>query len=147
MEMQRTALWLLAALALAVAAAGCAARADQELTKVMPGMTQEEVRSALGPPEEEMCVRFPAYEQDYLVWQYQMVPEGMLVCPSEGAMRTVTGVATLGLSELAWRQAKRKPHWVYFLDGEMVYAGRGFDCSDPAVCQRNHNIQDGRCLD
>ncbi len=124
--------WLL--MGLLLLAAGCAVRAEEQLAKLQEGMTQAEVERAIGKPEAVMCVRFPSYERDYLVWQYEMIPAAMPVCPSEGAARTITGIATLGLSEVAWTHAKAKPHWVYFLDGFMVFAGRGFDCTSPAIC-------------
>ncbi len=134
--------WLLAALLLSGA---CAMRAETELKKLKVGMTQAEVEKVLGKPVSTKCVRFPAYQRDYLVWEYMMVPERKLVCPSEGAARILSGVATLGLSEIAWTRAQAKPHWVYFLDGIMVYAGLGFDCSQPNTCTIHKQGSDVRC--
>ncbi|KMY67003.1 hypothetical protein AAU61_13710 [Desulfocarbo indianensis] len=135
--MKRTT-WLLMLVIMALAA-GCAVTAEDHLSKLDVGMTQAEVEKALGKPEKAQCVRFPAHDRDYLVWEYQMVPDSGPVCPSEGAARMVTGVVTLGLSEVAWSHAKTKAHWVYFLDGYMVFAGRGFDCSSPEICSINQD--------
>lgn len=61
-------------LALALAA-GCAARADDQLSNVQPGMTPAQVSRALGEPENIKRVRFPGHKRDYLVLEYSMVPE------------------------------------------------------------------------
>lgn len=127
-------------------AVGCGPAAKEELAKLEVGMTQGQVEKILGKPEKVECVRFPAHERDYLIWQYQMIPDTGPVCPSEGTARIVTGVATLGLSEVAWNKAKLKPHWVYFLDGYMVFAGRGFECETPDICTiNNKNLAGNVC--
>ncbi|MGD9124913.1 MAG: hypothetical protein PVG60_07460 [Desulfarculaceae bacterium] len=46
----------------------------------------------------------------------------------------LSGFATLGLSEIAWSQAKAEPHWVYFIDGTMVYYSIAFDCAHDDAC-------------
>lgn len=126
--------------------AGCAPAAKDQLAKLEVGMTQSQVQKTLGQPVKVQCVRFPAHDRDYLIWEYEMIPDMGPVCPSEGTARVVTGVATLGLSEIAWNKAKLKPHWVYFLDGFMVFAGRGFDCSSPEICSINsHNLAGNVC--
>ncbi len=130
-------LWLLMGITLLIT--GCAPAAQEQLAKLQVGMTQAQVQKTLGKPEKVECVRFPSHERDYLIWQYQMVPDTGPVCPSEGTARVLTGMATLGLSEFAWTNAKLKPHWVYFLDGYMVFAGRGFDCTSPEICSINNN--------
>lgn len=126
-------------LGIVILAAGCSPAAKDQLSKLEVGMTQAQVEKTLGKPEKVQCVRFPAHDRDYLVWEYQMVPDTGPVCPSEGTARVVTGVVTLGLSEVAWNKSKLQPHWVYFLDGYMVFAGRGFDCQSPEICSINNN--------
>ena len=32
-------------------------------------------------------------------------------------------------------EADAEPHWVYFLDGMMVYASPAFDCDKDKVCR------------
>jgi hypothetical protein len=135
--MKHLPIWLLVGIALLVS--GCGPAAKEELAKLEVGMTQAQVQKVLGKPEKMQCVRFPAHDRDYLVWEYEMLPDMGPVCPSEGTARVLTGVATLGLSEVAWNNAKLKPHWVYFLDGYMVFAGRGFDCSSPEICSIHKN--------
>lgn len=61
-------------LALALAA-GCAAQAGQQLSKLEPGMTPVQVTKALGEPEHIKRVRFPGHKRDYLVLEYSLVPE------------------------------------------------------------------------
>ena len=135
--------WLLL---LAVAfSAGCAANAAEEFAKLKVGMTQAEVRQALGDPRAVRCIRFRGHKRDYLVWEYEMVPEHGPICPTEGASRVITGMLTLGASEIAWTHAKAEPHWVYFLDGMMVYASPGFDCDQDASCQYHPLTAQGTC--
>jgi len=129
--MPKLKLWLLLGLALLVA--GCAARAADEFAKLKPGMREAEVRQVLGDPVAVRTVRFSGHDEDYLVWEYLMVPDDDL-CPSEAASRVVTGIVTLGLSEIAWSNAKAVPHWVYFLDGMMVYTSKAFDCDHDEIC-------------
>lgn len=50
------------------------------------------------------------------------------------AGRALTGMATLGLSEIAWSYAKTQPHWLYFFDGMLVHFSRGFDCNKEKTC-------------
>jgi len=120
--------WLpLLALAL-VLAAGCATKAVDAVDKVHAGMTPQQVESKLGPPEHIKRVRFPGHQRDYLVLEYEMVPDTQL-CPSEATGRVLTGMFTLGLSEVAWTNAQATPHWVYFLDGKMVYFSEAVDCA------------------
>jgi len=56
-------------------AAGCAANASDQLAKIHPGMTPQEVSDKLGPPEHIKRVRFPGHQRDYLVMEYEMVPD------------------------------------------------------------------------
>ena len=126
--------WLLLGLCLLLSA-GCASKAAEEFAKLEVGMSPAEVRQALGEPEKVKKVRFKNHEEDYVVWEYSMIPETHILCPSEGVSRAVTGIATLGLSELAWNQALTKPHWIYFFDDRMVYFSRGFDCEQSPECQ------------
>ncbi len=116
--------------------AGCAASAKDELAKLEVGMSKSQVSSTLGQPEAVETVRFAGHDRDYEVWQYQMVPNTPL-CPSEALPRFMTGVATAGLSEIAWTRAKAEAHWVYFLDGSMVYSSPAFDCSHNDLCKVN----------
>jgi hypothetical protein len=39
-------------------------------------------------------------------------------------------VVTLGLSEIGWSYINAVPHWVYFLDGKMVYTSEAIDCAE-----------------
>ena len=118
--------WWLILLAILMMA-GCAHEAAEEMAKVHVGMTPQEVEAKLGEPEHIKRVRFPGHQRDYLVLEYEMVPESQ-VCLSEGTGRVLTGMLTLGLSEVAWTNAKATPHWVYFLDGRMVYFSEAVDC-------------------
>ena len=113
--------------------AGCAANADTQLAKVNAGMTQAQVKEALGSPEKIFTVRFSGHEDDYLVWEYSYVPDRW-ICPTEAAGRALTGIATLGLSEIAWRNAQAEPHWIFFLDGVMMHSSLGFDCAKDDIC-------------
>ncbi len=115
-------------------AAGCVAPAKDEFAKLRVGMTEYQVSQALGKPEEVKLVRFKGHDSDYQVWQYNMVPD-IPTCPSEAIPRVMTGVATLGLAEIAWTHAKAEAHWVYFLDGAMVYTSPAFDCLNGELCR------------
>jgi len=48
---------------------------------------------------------------------------------------------TLGLSEVGWTHAMATPHWVYFLDGKMVYFSEAIDCAK-AGCRTWLDIRD-----
>jgi hypothetical protein len=52
---------------------------------------------------------------------------------------------TLGLSEIGWSHAKATPHWVYFLDGHMVYTSEAIDCAQ-AHCRTWIDIMDKNYL-
>lgn len=108
-------------------AAGCAHYASDEVGKIQPGMTPEQVAARLGEPEHIKRVRFPGHQRDYLVMEYELVPE-IPACPSSAAARAITGVFTLGISEVGWTNAQASPHWVYFLDGKMVFFSEAVDC-------------------
>lgn len=126
---------------LALAAlAGCAATANDQMGKLEVGMTSQQVKKSLGPPEAIKRVRFPGYSRDYLVWEYSWVPETP-ACPSEGVSRVLTGMMTLGVSEVGWTHAKARPHWVYFLDDHMVYTSKAVDCQGGA-CRAWLDISD-----
>lgn len=115
-------------------AAGCVAPAKEQFAKLQVGMTKPQVARTIGEPEKVEFVRFKGHDSDYEVWQYQMVPDTP-TCPSEAIPRFVTGVATLGLAEIAWTHAKSDAHWVYFLDGAMVYTSPAFDCLGGELCK------------
>lgn len=117
--------WLV--VAVLALAAGCAVKASDQVGKIEPGMTPEQVTARLGEPEHIKRVRFPGHQRDYLVLEYEMVPE-IPSCPSEAAARVLTGVVTLGVSEVGWTNAQATPHWVYFMDGRMVYFSEAIDC-------------------
>lgn len=53
----------------------------------------------------------------------------------------LTGMFTLGLSEIGWSHAKAVPHWIYFLDGHMVYTSEAIDCAN-AGCRTWLDITD-----
>jgi hypothetical protein len=53
----------------------------------------------------------------------------------------LTGMFTLGLSEVGWSHAMATPHWVYFLDGKMVYFSEAIDCVK-AGCRTWLDIRD-----
>ncbi len=114
--------------------AGCVAGAKEQFAKIEVGMKQEQVAQTLGNPEKVEFVRFAGHDQDYEVWQYEMVPNTPL-CPSEAVPRFATAMATAGLSEIVWTRAKAEPHWVYFLDGALVYTSPAFDCSVGDLCK------------
>ncbi len=116
-----------------LAAAGCAPKASDMLPKIKTGMNTEEVREALGKPQVTHCVHFQGNEGNYLVWEYEMVPD-MPVCPSEGISRVATGIVTLGLSEVAWSHAKAKPYWLYFHENTLMHFAPAFDCSAQKFC-------------
>ncbi|MCA1906321.1 MAG: outer membrane protein assembly factor BamE [Desulfarculus sp.] len=115
-------------------AAGCAASAKDQMAKLQVGMKQPQVEQILGKPEEVKQVKFKGHDDYYEVWQYAMVPDTPL-CPSEAIPRFVTDVATLGLAEIAWTNAQATAHWIYFLDGELVYTSAAFDCLNGEFCQ------------
>lgn len=117
--------WLV--IAVLALAAGCASYASDEVGKIQPGMTPEQVTAKLGEPEHVKRVRFPGHQRDYMVLEYEMVPE-IPACPSSAAARVLTGMVTLGVSEVGWTNAQATPHWVYFLDGRMVYFSEAIDC-------------------
>lgn len=116
--------------------AGCVAGAKEQMAKIEVGMSQQEVAKALGEPEKVESVRFAGHDRDYEVWQYDMVPNTPL-CPSEAVPRFTTALVTAGLSEIAWSKAKAAPHWVYFMDGSLVYTSQAFDCSTGEMCKVN----------
>lgn len=62
-------------LLLALAAAGCASHAEDQFAKLKVGMSQNEVKTSLGAPEKVRSVRFSGHDEDYLVWEYEFVPE------------------------------------------------------------------------
>ena len=115
-------------------AAGCVAPAKEQFAKLQVGMSKPQVAKTIGDPEMVEYVRFKGHDSDYEVWQYQMVPDTPL-CPSEAIPRFMTGVATLGLAEIAWTRAKADAHWVYFMDGSLVYTSPAFDCLGGELCQ------------
>jgi hypothetical protein len=121
-------------LVLLLLTAGCAPKAGETLAKLKLGMTPQEVRQALGEPKARRCIRFTGHKSPYLVWEYSMVPERGPVCASEGAGRLITGMATLGASEIIWSHVNAKPHWVYFINGMMVYTSLAFDCRTDDTC-------------
>jgi hypothetical protein len=47
----------------------------------------------------------------------------------------LTGLASLGLSEIAWSKAKEEPYWIYFMDGMMVYKSPAFNCETDRTCE------------
>ncbi|MCB2226017.1 MAG: hypothetical protein KQH53_05000 [Desulfarculaceae bacterium] len=120
--------------------AGCAHEAAEEMAKVQVGMTPKQVEAKLGQPEAVKRVRFPGHQRDYLVLQYELIPQSQ-VCLSEGTGRVLTGMFTLGLSEVAWTNAKATPHWVYFLDNKMVYFSEAVDC-EKTGCRTWLDIRD-----
>ncbi len=119
-------------------AAGCVAPAKEQFAKLQVGMSKPQVTRAIGEPEKVEYVRFKGHDSDYEVWQYQMVPDTPM-CPSEGIPRFITDAATLGLAEIAWTHAKADAHWVYFLDGSMVYTSPAFDCLGGELCKVHRN--------
>lgn len=121
-------------LGLALGAVGCVAPAKEQFAKLSVGMDKDQVTKAIGQPEEVKFVRFKGHESDYEVWQYQMVPDKPL-CPSEAIPRFASDMVTLGLAEVAWTHAEADPHWVYFLDGKMVYTSSAFDCLNGELCK------------
>ena len=127
--------------------AGCAASAKDQMAKLQVGMKQPQVEQVLGKPEEVKQVKFKGHDDYYEVWQYEMVPETPL-CPSEAIPRFITGVATAGLAEIAWTHAKATAHWIYFLDGQMVYTSAAFDCLNGEFCQvrRGQTRQQSRLM-
>lgn len=120
---------------------GCVAAAKEEFAKLKVGMNEEQVGKVLGKPEAVSAVRFAGHDRDYTVWQYEMVPNTPL-CPSEAIPRFVSGLATAGLSEIAWTHAQAEPHWIYFLDGAMVYTSPAFDCQKSELCKVNRKSGD-----
>lgn len=69
---KRTVLFILG---LMLIASGCAGRANEELAKVEVGMTSQMVKKSLGQPAKVRLVRFTGHEDDYLVWQYNFLPD------------------------------------------------------------------------
>lgn len=136
-------LMVLAAL-LALAAGGCAPKASDMLPKIKTGMNTEEVREALGPPQKKHCVHFSGNQGNYLVWEYEMVPD-MPVCPSEGISRVATGIVTLGLSEVAWNHSKARPFWFYFHEDTLMHFAPGFDCKASKFCNMVKRNGAGGC--
>lgn len=114
--------------------AGCGPQASDQFAKLTPGMSQNQVQDALGKPEAVRRVRFSGYEDDYLVWEYNYAGENESWCPTEAVSRLVTGVVTLGFSEIAWNNAKIQPHWVYFVDDRFVFTTKAFDCEKDKIC-------------
>lgn len=114
--------------------AGCVAGAKEQFGKIEPGMNKQQVTQALGDPERVDSVRFAGHDRDYEIWQYAMVPNTPL-CPSEAVPRFATAMVTAGLSEIVWTRAKSEPHWVYFLDGSLVYTSPAFDCAVGDLCK------------
>lgn len=117
-----------------LSASGCVASSKDQFAKLQVGMTKPQVSRHIGEPEKVEYVRFKGHDADYEIWQYQMVPDTP-TCPSEAIPRVITGVATLGLAEIAWTHAKADAHWVYFLDGAMVYTSPAFDCLGGELCK------------
>jgi hypothetical protein len=117
--------WLI--IAVLVLGAGCAHYASDEESKIQPGMTPDQVIAKLGEPEHVKRVRFPGHQRDYLVLEYNLVPE-IPACPSSAAARAITGMLTLGVSEVGWTNAQATPHWIYFLDNKMVFFSEAVDC-------------------
>lgn len=109
------------------AIAGCAQGAKENLAKVKPGMTPEQVHQQLGPPEAVKLIQFPKQKGKFVVWQYEMVAETPN-CPSKLLGRGIAGLLTLGMSEIAISHAEAEPHWIYFEDGKLTYASRAVDC-------------------
>jgi len=130
--MSRKAITALLILGLALSA-GCVAPAKEQFAKLQVGMSKPQVAKTIGEPEKVEYVRFKGHDSDYEVWQYQMVPD-IPTCPSEAIPRFMTGVATLGLAEIAWTRAKADAHWIYFLEGSMVYTSPAFDCLGGELC-------------
>jgi len=114
--------------------AACAPKATEQFARVQLGMTKQQVAGILGKPEAVRYVHFPGYERDFQVWEYQMVPDTPN-CPSEAVSRVLTGMVTVGFSEIAWSHAKSQPHWVYFLDERLFYTSPAFDCTGGELCQ------------
>ncbi|MCB2189403.1 MAG: hypothetical protein KQJ78_23540 [Deltaproteobacteria bacterium] len=120
----------LVGLALALGLAGaCVPKAEYEMPKLQVGMNYQQVETEIGKPENIKLVHFNGNDTDYLVWEYLMVPTTP-VCPSEGLARSFAAVATLGVSEIGVSHLKAMPHWIYFMDGKLVYTSRGLDCVD-----------------
>ena len=110
--------------------AGCGPTAKQEFSKIEPGMSRDQVQSALGEPEFITTIRFAGHADDFEIWQYQMTPDVPL-CPSD----LLISAFTLGLSNLARTDLQPKPHWVYFQQGMMVYTSPAFDCTGGEICK------------
>lgn len=98
--------WLI--IAVLALGAGCAHYASDEESKIQPGMTPDQVIAKLGEPEHVKRVRFPGHQRDYLVLEYNLVPE-IPACPSSAAARAITGMLTLGVSEVGWTNAQATP--------------------------------------
>ncbi len=111
-----------------LAMAGCAMGAKENLAKVKTGMTPDQVQQQLGPPEAVKMVQFPKQNGKFVVWQYEMVADTPN-CPSKLLGRSIAGLVTLGMSEIAFSHAEAEPHWVYFEDGKLTYASRAVDCA------------------
>jgi hypothetical protein len=131
--MSRKVLAVVLILGLALAA-GCVAPAKEQFAKLQVGMSKTQVSKTIGEPEKVEYVRFKGHDSDYEIWEYQMVPDTP-TCPSEAIPRFMTGVATLGLAEIAWTRAKADAHWIYFLDGSLVYTSPAFDCLAGELCK------------
>lgn len=43
-------------------------------------------------------------------------------------------MVTAGLSEVALGHLRKVPHWVYFVENEMVYFSKAFDCTVNNLC-------------
>lgn len=128
----------LAVLALALFLAGCAARADQDFVKVHLGMSKNEVRHTLGEPAGVEQIKFPGHTRAYEIWEYYMIPDAP-ICVAQGTARVVTGMATLGLSEVLWSHGRTTPHWVYFLGDQAVYTSPLIVCQSPPDCELRYH--------
>jgi outer membrane protein assembly factor BamE (lipoprotein component of BamABCDE complex) len=68
-------LFILASFVVVVLAAGCTHHAYDVSQQLQNGMSQSQVVKLIGMPLKKKLIRFKGHTEDYLVYEYEMVPD------------------------------------------------------------------------
>jgi outer membrane protein assembly factor BamE (lipoprotein component of BamABCDE complex) len=66
---------LFAGLVLIAIVTGCVQHAADVTGQLKPGMSESQVTGMLGQPMYKKLVRFKGHTEDYLVYEYEMIPD------------------------------------------------------------------------
>lgn len=131
--MRQKVLWLVVAAALLLAGCAGGIKNARMLWDLSKGMSESEVRDALGPPLAERPAEMPALRRHYKYKVYLLIPSEP-DCPETAVGNAMLSVITLGASAAAQDKKKAKHYRLYFTRGRYIIA-----CpieAHPKTCRR-----------